>query len=378
MPVPTIGVEEEFLVVEAANGAMVPASGSLLRSMDPELRDEIEPELNLCQVETATPVCEDLDDVSAELVRLRRALADAAGQLGLGVIGAGSHPFSPWHEQRITDAPRYRELTDRYAHVAREQVICGFHVHVGVPDADVAVAAMTRIRPFLPVVLALSANSPFWDGEDTGYASYRTQVWQRWPTSQMPPALEDRRAFDELVATLGRTGAIEDASHIYWYARPSGRYPTLEVRIGDACPGATTTTGLAGLVRAAVMTAVDDAARGAEVHDPGHELLEAACWSAARFGLGGELVDPFDGRSRPAPEIVDRVLDHLGPALAASGDAALVESVVAGIVAEGTGADRQRRVLARTGDPAAVVTELRAQVTAATAPERGPAHDPGT
>ena len=205
---------------------------------------------------------------------------------------------------------------------------------------------MTGARPWLPVLLALSANSPYWQGLDTGYASYRLQVWQRWPTCGMPPALADRAAYDALVRDLEAIGAIEDASYLYWYARPSQQFPTVEFRAADVCLGVDEAVAIAALSRALAWTAAAEAQAGRSWHGEAPATLDAAMWRASRYGLGSSLVSPSARARRPAAMVVAEFLDHVGTGLEVHGDAGEVGELVATILARGNGADRQRDAIA--------------------------------
>lgn len=347
----TLGVEEELHVVDLASGDLVPRAPEVLVAARPVLGDLVGCELNLCQVETRSPVCETLDEVDAFVHRSRRALVDGALPSGLGVIATATHPFGRWEDQRVDRSrPRYRALEEAYQGLAREQIICGCHVHVGVPDEDARVAALAVLRAWLPTLLALSANSPFWQGTDTGYASFRRQVWRRWPTAGLPPpmwsAAEYRRTVDDLVAC----GAVPDASYLYWDARPSLRYPTLEVRVLDTCLDPADVVAIAGLVRALVWTCVaDDCADLVGV--PAlvrSEVVESAMWGAARYGLEGHLWSPVSG-SAPAASVVDELLTRVAPGLRAHDDEARVTAAVERILDRGPGATFQRVAAAERG-----------------------------
>ena len=344
----SLGVEEEFLVVDAASGALVPRSHLLLPPAQEALGEEVAPELNLCQIEVGTPVCHDLGEVRKHLTRLRRELTRHAEELGLGIAATASHPFTPWQLQQVDlSNERYSRMDDVYQTVAREQVICGCHVHVGMPSRDLAVATMNRVRPWLPVLLALSANSPYWQDDDTGFNSYRLQVWQRWPTSGMPPELSGVRAYDELIAELELVDAIEDATFLYWYARPSARWPTLEFRIADVCMDVEETVAIAGLIRALAWQCSRDAQSGVHPALPRQEILEAATWRAARYGLDDKLVSPGNLLPRPAAEVVREMVAFVRDGLEAHGDYQEVSELVERILIRGNGATRQREAFAR-------------------------------
>ena len=300
-------------------------------------------------VETNTPVCTTLAEVRQALRRSRRALVEAAGREGLAIAAAGTHPFSHWANQQVTDKPRYHNLAADYRQVFREEVVFGCHVHVGFDDREAAIQTMNRVRPWLPVLLALSANSPFWLGADTGYASYRTEVWNRWPTAGIPQAFDSRAEYDRLIDTLVATGSLREPTKLYWDVRPSARQETLEFRVADSVMGVDEAVMVAGLVRALAVTAHAAAERGDPDPRPRPELLRAAKWRAARHGLEADLVDVLAGTARPAAELVEAFLAEVGPALEEAGDLAEVTGLVRATLAGGTGAARQRQVFRRTG-----------------------------
>ncbi|MGI9023169.1 MAG: carboxylate-amine ligase [Acidimicrobiales bacterium] len=352
-----MGVEEEFLVVDRGTGALIPGADRLLPHARETLGTDVASELNLCQIEVGTPVCTTLAEVRTELVRLRRGLGIAAGKVDTGVVAVGTHPFGRWQDQKVDVAnERYRRMEDAYRIIARQQVICGCHVHIGIDDADLAVATMNRVRPWLSVLLALSANSPFWQGLDTGYASYRLQVWQRWPTAGMPPWLASAAEFRDLVDQLQDIEAIEDPTFLYWYVRPSIRWPTLEFRACDVCLAVDDTVAVAGLVRALAWTCAREAADGAPRRSPRTQVMEAAMWRAARYGLGGRLVSPSAMAARPSADVVGELMAYLREGLEFHGDWFEVSNLVAAILASGDGASRQRAAFARHDDPRDVVS----------------------
>jgi carboxylate-amine ligase len=299
--------------------------------------------------EINTPVCTTLAEVREALRRSRRALVEAAGREGLRVAAAGTHPFSHWADQEVTPKTRYHNLADDYRQIFREEVVFGCHVHVGFDDREAAIQTMNRVRPWLPVLLALSANSPFWVGADTGYASFRTEVWNRWPTAGMPQAFDSRAEYDRLVETLVATGSLREPTKLYWDVRPSARQETLEFRVADSVMGVDEAVMVAGLVRALAVTANAAAVRGDPDPRPRPELLRAARWRAARHGLEADLVDVLAGRARPAAELVGAFLDEVRPALEEAGDLEEVTGLVRATLAGGTGAARQRAAFRRSG-----------------------------
>jgi glutamate---cysteine ligase / carboxylate-amine ligase len=347
----TVGVEEEFFVVDADTGELALTADPLLDAARPRLGSEaVCPELNRCQIEIQTRVCETLAEVEHDLRHLRTQLSALGAPIGLDIVASGTHPFSSWADQEVNrDKEHYAELEDRFQIVARQQVICGCHVHVGIDDPELAIATMDRVRPWLPPLLALSANSPFWNSRDTGFASYRTELWTRWPTAGFAPVLETRARYDDLVDELAAVGAIDEPASLYWYVRPSARYPTIEFRICDVLLHVEDAVALSGLIRALAWTARRDALEGSPVPTLSTEALEAAIWRAARYGLGGALVHPRERRLAPADEVVDVLLEHARDGLVAHDDLAPVTAGVRHIVRRGTGGAVQRETLARQG-----------------------------
>jgi carboxylate-amine ligase len=345
----TIGVEEEFQIVNPESRELRQRADRILPGAQAAVGDEVTNELYLSQIEIGTPVCQTLDDVRAELVRLRREVAAAAGRDGSRIAAAGTHPFSHWDDQRLTPKPRYWGLAADFQQLAREQVIFGCHVHIGIADREAAVRVMNRTRPWVPTLVALAANSPFWLGEDTGYASYRTEVFERLPMTGIPLLFASRAEYDRLVADLVTAGMVEDASKIYWDMRPSAHVETLEFRAADVCLTVDEAVMVAGLCRG-LATACHAAEVCSEpVELPRPELLRAAKWRAARYGLEGDLIDPGSGRLAPAAAVVDRLLAVLQPALEKHGEWDEVSGLVRRTLERGNGASRQRTAYARAG-----------------------------
>jgi carboxylate-amine ligase len=347
----TIGVEEEFYIVDAQTGALRPMADEILPRAKERLGEQVEAELNRAQIETGTSVCDTLAEVRAELERLRRLLREAASGAGCSVVAAGTHPTARPEDSGVNPAKeRYLRLEREFQAVAREQLVNGCHVHVGISDRDLAVEVLDRIRPWLAPVVALAANSPFWEGADTGYASYRIEVWSRWPLTGMPEPLGSRARFDELVVALQAVEALPDASFLYWDVRPSARFETLEFRAADSCLTVDDAVMVAGLCRALARTAAAEARRGDAPLQVRSELVGAARWRAARYGVEGTLVDLAAGRTAPAREVVGGLLARLRPALEEAGDWDEVEALVRRVLDGGNGAARQRAALARRGE----------------------------
>ncbi|HEX7118103.1 MAG TPA: YbdK family carboxylate-amine ligase [Longimicrobiales bacterium] len=345
----TIGAEEEYQLVDAETGALCSRARDVLVT---DWTAEIRPELQETTLEIGSRVCASAAELDRELRRLRFQVATTAASLGLEIAAAGVHPFSRWEEQRLADEARYRAIAERYGRVARDEHNFGMHVHVGVPRRHDRIRLQNVVRHYVPHLIALSASSPFYEGEDTGYASFRMVLWRRWPNAGVPPRLESEREYRELLELLLSTGAIGDRRNHYWSVRPHAVYPTLEVRVTDVCPRVDDAVGLAALVRALVVAAAEGRLRepGPDVPDgTQNTILAVNEWRAMRFGLDGWLVDPAapDGR-RPMRSAVHRLVDDVAPIAEALGDAAM-PAAVAALLERGNGADRMRRIHAATG-----------------------------
>ncbi|MBG0830661.1 glutamate--cysteine ligase [Planomonospora sp. ID67723] len=353
----TVGVEEEFHVVDVETRHLVPRSGLLLQQL-PE--DRFTPELQRSVVEANSRPCTRLEDLAQDLVELRRTVIRAADGLGLGIAAAGSVPLVDTEALKISPDPRYEQMLADYQVLTREQLICGTQVHAEIGDRDLAVAVAHLLAPWAPVLLALSTSSPYWLGRDTGYAGYRPLVWQRWPTAGPMPEFGSAAEYAETIDELVRSGVITDPGMIYFDIRPSAHVPTIELRICDSCPRVSDIALIAGLFRALVTRELE-AVRNGVPRQIRPELVRAATWRAARSGLEGELVDPEEGTPRPAAEVVRRLVNGLRPELEASGDWELVTALAREALARGSSSARQRKAFTRNGRLTDVVDLLLAE-----------------
>ncbi|MCQ0021607.1 glutamate--cysteine ligase [Streptomyces somaliensis DSM 40738] len=350
----TVGVEEEFFLVDPVTCLPLPLADEVRRTagLGPIAEDEeVQSELLQSQIEVATPVCSDLGEVGGHLLRLRHALGAAAEKNGCRLVAAGTAPYRGPAPVPVTRSARYLAMRSQAPQLVDEQLINGMHVHVAVPGRSAAVAVLNRIRPWLPVLVAMASNSPLWDGHDTGFASWRTVIFGRWAVSGPPPPFAGAADHDRRVRTLLDSGVITDTGQLYWQARLSERYPTVEVRCTDVQLRADAAVMFAGLIRALVVTALHAEEAGEPLPHCPPELLQAANWYAARHGLSDLLVDP-EGRSRRAGDVLCRLLDSVAPALEETGDTREVTSLVHRLLRQGTPADLQRRALAEGGMPA--------------------------
>lgn len=337
---PTVGVEEEFLLVDPDTGEPAPRNREV--AAEAARRGvELELELASCQVETTSSVATSAAQLHEELTRLRRTAARAAAAVGVRLLALGLPPVTP-HEFPVTDTPRYRQIGDQYGMVAHEQGICGCHVHVEVPDRAAAVHAGNWLRPWLPTLLALSANSAIYRNSDSGYASWRSVLWRRWPVAGAPPYFTSIDEYDRTVRMLVDTGVILDSGMVYWDVRPSADFPTVEVRVADVPATAADTVLLATLIRAAVITAVDERDRSVDRLAPA--ALRAAYWKAAHDGLAGSTLDLVGDRGAvPVREQLSALVHRVRPALDALGEYHHVVDQLDRVTTQGNGAMRQRQ-----------------------------------
>ena len=355
----TFGVEEEFLLVDPITGQPVPAAELSLQlharrppsGKAPALALEVKQE----QLEVVGPVCSTLQEM-AEAIRAGRTLADeAARSMGARAVALATSPI-PVLPTLVPD-PRYLNMATRFGLTLREQLTCGLHVHVHVTSGEEGVAVLDRIRVWLPVLLALSTNSPFWQGSDSGYASFRYQAWNRWPTAGPCERFGSERAYRRHVQSLLATGVLLDEGMVYFDARLSRNHPTVEVRIADVCMDAGHATAIAAIVRALVERASQDWRAGISAPRLSAAQLRLAVWKASEAGVEGTLLHPLLSMPCPATEAVQALLTYVRPALAASGDEEQVTLGLARILTSGTGAQRQRKTMMNSQSLTAVVMD---------------------
>ncbi|MEU7382292.1 glutamate--cysteine ligase [Streptomyces sp. NPDC042207] len=351
----TLGAEEEYVLLDPDSGLPVPWAAKVEDAADMELASgggDVDRELLQAQIEVATPVCGELAELAEHLTRLRDGMRRAALRSGCLAAATGAAPLATDTAVPVTPKQRYEDMLSEAALLVEEQLICGMHVHVAVPGRSLGAGALARIRPWLPVLVALGANSPFWQGKDTGFASWRTVVFGRWPASGVPPFAADAAQYEQRVEELLATGVVPDRHQLYWHARLSDTYPTLEVRAADVQLDADSAVTLAGLIRGLVATGLDEVRAGADAPNPPAGILTAAGWHAARHGLTDVLVDPRSGRPAPAGRVAERLYDHVAPALRRFGDHDRVSEGLNRLLDGGTGAVRQRAAVRGGGLPA--------------------------
>lgn len=355
----TVGVEEEYQLVDAATGALRSRASDLRRE---DWTGELVAELQETTVEIGTPICGSVADALAHLQRLRMQASTVASANGLAIVAAGLHPFSEWEGHERPPIERYRAIEARYGRIARDEHIFGMHIHVAVPDGIDRLPINNIVRHYLPHLLALSASSPFFEGADTGFDSYRTILWRRWPNSGIPPRFDSHAEFDRFVETLLDAGVMADPWNLYWSARPHPRFPTLEFRVTDACPNLQDAAAIAALARAVVHAAVtgrltDNASDGVSPVIE-QELLRINEWRVARDGLESRLIDTATGSGhQPVRTAVRRLLDIVSRSADELGDTESLAHVET-LLQRGNAADRMRQHYTQHGTLTALVEWL--------------------
>jgi glutamate---cysteine ligase / carboxylate-amine ligase len=349
-----MGVEEEFLLVDAESRHTVARAEAVLSRAADALPPgaNVHTELAPTQVEISTAVCTDLSGLRQQLAAGRLLLAASASAEDAVLVSSGT-PVLTGADHPVTAGGRFEKIGDTYQGLVAGYQACGCHVHVGLPDRETAVAVLNHLRWWLPTLVALSVNSPFNRGRDTGYGSWRMIEQARFPGAGIPPYFSSADAYDEQVARLVDCGTVIDPAMTFWLARPSPRFPTVEVRAADAAGTVEDAVLQAALTRALVRTALADLAHGREAQPVGDQIAAAAVWSAARHGLDGVGVDLASQRRVSARELVSQLVERLTPALEDTGDLTLVRGQLSALLAGGTGARRQR-IAARSGSLAVV------------------------
>jgi carboxylate-amine ligase len=368
----TLGVEEEYLLVDAVEPRGVELVEEVFDRLDDDLRESVQHEYNRSQIEVASPPQLELGDLFASMTRLRTGVAAAAERAGARLVAVGTGPASGPHT-RVVDTPRFHRMRERFGDLSPGQGMNGMHVHVSIPDPESGVQILNHLRPWLPILQAATVNSPIFAGHDTGYASWRSVMWERWPSVGPTPYLENHEQYETLVSDLVSSGAMLDEGMLYWYARLSARYPTVEIRMGDVCPTLDDALLLAALARALVATVLHDVRAGTPAPNVPHPLLAAAHWRAAHDGLEGLNIDMATREPRPAWRLMRQLVDYVRPELERHGDLGMVTILLGRLRSAGTGAARQRAILAHHGSVSDVVDWL-ARATRGTEPAgAGPA-----
>ena len=346
-------------VAQRALRARAEAEAEAEKRIDLDQLDEsgVEAELFLQQIETTTPPCDTMDELDRQLRAARRTIGELALDAGAAVVAVPT-PVMVDTDASVTPQPRYQRIREEFGELAKTSLACAMHVHVGLDRDEDGAVLLGDIGPWLPVLLAISANSPYWRGHDTGYASWRTQIWTRWPSNGTGEPFESRQEYDDVTRRLVDWGAAIDDAMVYFDARLSRTFPTLEIRVADVCTEPDDAILFTALARALVSTA---ASRGGSARPPGwrSDLMRGASWRASRYGMAAQLVDPTTLELAPARAVVESLVHQVRDALDDAGDLALVEDLLERLLSRGGGATQQRRTFEAEGTLEAVVADLR-------------------
>ena len=346
-------------VAQRALRARAEAEAEAEKRIDLDQLDEsgVEAELFLQQIETTTPPCDTMDELDRQLRAARRTIGELALDAGAAVVAVPT-PVMVDTDASVTPQPRYQRIREEFGELAKTSLACAMHVHVGLDEGEDGAVLLGDIGPWLPVLLAISANSPYWRGHDTGYASWRTQIWTRWPSNGTGEPFESRQEYDDVTRRLVDWGAAIDDAMVYFDARLSRTFPTLEIRVADVCTEPDDAILFTALARALVTTA---ASRAGSARPPGwrSDLMRGASWRASRYGMAAQLVDPTTLELAPARAVVESLVHQVRDALDDAGDLALVEDLLERLLSRGGGATQQRRTFEAEGTLEAVVADLR-------------------
>ncbi len=341
----SLGIEEEYLLVDKETGALAEQPPGLLEACQQKLGEQVSPEYMRCQIEIGSKVCANIAEARADLQRLRACISEEAGKFGLTPIAVSCHPAADWKQQHHTDKERYNQLHDDLGGVVRRLLICGMHVHVGLGSDALRADLLGQMSYFLPHLLAMSTSSPFWQGEDTGLASYRLTVFDNLPRTGLPPRLHSWDEYQRSVQILVDIGVIEDATKIWWDLRPSDKFPTLESRICDVQPRLEHTLALAALTQCIIRMLWRLRRNNQRWRRYDNFLIAENRWRAQRYGVAGGLVDFGRGEIVPVAALLEELLEMTAEDADALGCVTEVEGARR-IVEGGTSADRQRAVYA--------------------------------
>jgi len=353
----TVGVEEEFQIVDPATWELRSHVSELLAESAPAFGDQIKREMHQSIVEVGTKICANVEELAEEIIRIRRDLSDAAERVGLRVAAAGTHPFSNWMDQVLSPGERYQNIVEEMGQLARSLLIFGLHVHVAVPDRESMIALMNEARYFLPHLLALSTSSPFWMGRDTGLKSFRTTVFRRFPRTGIPDHFGSWSDYEEYVNLLIKLHSIDNAKKIWWDLRPHPTFGTLEFRICDVPTAPRASIAIAALAQAIIVKLFRLRERNLGFRRYHRALIEENKWRAARWGLDGKLIDFGKREEVPMRHLALELLAFVDDVVDGLGSRREVEYVQK-ILSDGTSAERQLQVYQATGDLRAVARSL--------------------
>src|SRR3989449_1698442 len=356
----TLGIEEEFAIIDPETRELRSHIQEILEYGKVILKEQIKPEMHQSVVELGTEICDSIDHARAHVIELRSTLADLASRSGLKIASVGTHPFSHWRDQLITEGERYQEIVRDMQSLARANLIFGLHVHVGIPNRDAAIHVMNQTRYFLPHVYALSVNSPFWIGQDTGLKGYRLKVFERFPRTGIPDAFESLSEYEDYCKLLVKTGCIDNPKKIWWDIRLHPFFDTLEVRVCDAQTRVDDTLAIAALIQAVIAKLFKLIWKNTTFRIYRRRLLDENRSRATRYGIDGKLIDFGREAEVDTRSLLNELLEFVSTEVSELGSQREMAHVER-IMREGTGADRQLAAFARTQDMKAVVDQIVAE-----------------
>jgi carboxylate-amine ligase len=353
----TIGIEEEFQIVDPTTRELRSRVNEMMAEGRMILGEQIKPEMHQSMVEVGTNICHNVQEARAEVVKLRRTIAELAHRKGLAIVAASTHPISHWADQRITEHERYEALIEEMQQHARGLLIFGMHVHVGIDDPEVAIAIMNEARYMLPHILALSTSSPFWIKRNTGMKSYRSEVFKHFPRTGIPDHFRSSGEYQRYLDLLVKTGCIDNGKKIWWDVRPHPFFPTLEYRVCDICPRVDDTIAIAALIQAltAKLYKLYKQNLGFRIYH--RALIQENKWRAVRFGLDGKLIDFGKQAEVPVRDLIVELLEFVDDVVDELGSRQELQHIHK-ILAEGSSADRQLKVYHESGGDLKAVVDL--------------------
>ncbi len=356
----TLGIEEEFAIVDPETRELRSHIQEILEDGKVTLKERVKPEMHQSVVELGTEICQSVTEAREHVIELRSHLAALAARSRLKIASAGTHPFSHWHDQLITEGERYKEIVKDMQLLARANLIFGLHVHVGIPDRETAIHVMNQARYFLPHIYALSVNSPFWVGRNTGLKGYRLKVFERFPRTGIPDAFESLAEYDEYLRLLVKTGCIDNAKKIWWDIRLHPFFDTLEVRVCDAQSRVDDTLAIAALIQAVIAKLFTLQRQNLTFRIYRRRLIDENRWRASRYGIGGRMIDFGRESEVETRSLIEEILEFVYAEVTDLGSQREMAHIER-ILREGSGADRQLAIYEQTGEMKAVVDQIVAE-----------------
>src|SRR5437773_1083674 len=356
----TLGIEEEFAIIDPETRELRSHIQEILEGGKIVLKEQIKPEMHQSVVELGTEICDSIEHARIHVIDLRSKLAELASKAGLKIASVGTHPFSHWRDQHITEGERYQEIVKDMQLLARANLIFGLHVHVGIPDREMAIHVMNQARYFLPHIYALSVNSPFWVGQNTGLKGYRLKVFERFPRTGIPDSFESLSEYEDYCKLLVKTGCIDNAKKIWWDIRLHPFFDTLEVRVCDAQSRVDDTLAIAALIQAVIAKLYKLLRQNTTFRVYRRRLLDENRWRASRYGIEGKLIDFGREEEVETRSLLNELMEFVSTEVDELGSKREMTHIER-IMREGTGADRQLEVFHRTNDMKAVVDQIVAE-----------------